>query len=34
VFVGVLVIGVVGVTLDLSLRWLESRLQSWLHTAH
>jgi sulfonate transport system permease protein len=34
VFVGVIVIGVVGVTLDLSLRWLESRLQSWLHTAH
>jgi sulfonate transport system permease protein len=34
VFVGVIVIGVVGVTLDLSLRWLESRLQSLLHTAH
>jgi sulfonate transport system permease protein len=34
VFVGVIVIGIVGVTLDLSLRWLESRLQSWLHTTH
>jgi sulfonate transport system permease protein len=34
VFVGVIVIGVIGVTLDLSLRILESRLQSWLHFAH
>lgn len=33
VFVGVIVIGIVGVTLDLSLRWLEARLQSWRHTA-
>lgn len=31
VFVGLIVIGVVGVTLDLSLRWLEVRLQSWRH---
>lgn len=31
VFVGVIVIGIVGVTLDLSLRWIESRLQSWRH---
>jgi sulfonate transport system permease protein len=31
VFVGVIMIGVVGVLLDLSLRWLESRLQSWRH---
>ena len=34
VFVGVIVIGVVGVALDLILRWLEARLQSWQHTAH
>ena len=34
VFVGVIVIGVIGVTLDLSLSFLESRLQSWLHTVH
>jgi sulfonate transport system permease protein len=34
VFVGVIVIGIVGVTLDLTLRWLESRLQGWLHTTH
>jgi sulfonate transport system permease protein len=34
VFVGVIVIGIVGVALDLVLRWLESRLQSRLHTAH
>lgn len=33
VFVGVIVIGIVGVALDLILRWLESRLQSWRHTA-
>jgi len=34
VFVGLLVIGLVGVTLDVSLRYLESRLQSWRHAAH
>jgi sulfonate transport system permease protein len=34
VFVGVIVIGVIGVTLDFSLRWLESRLQKRLHFAH
>jgi sulfonate transport system permease protein len=34
VFVGVIVIGVVGVVLDVSLRWLEVRLQSWRHAAH
>ncbi|BBJ00510.1 hypothetical protein FGKAn22_22020 [Ferrigenium kumadai] len=34
VFVGVIVIGIVGVTLDLVLRWLESSLQRRLHTAH
>ncbi len=34
VFVGVIVIGIVGVSLDLSLRWIESRLQSWRHAAH
>jgi sulfonate transport system permease protein len=34
VFVGLLVIGLVGVTLDLSLHYLESRLQSWRHAAH
>lgn len=33
VFVGVIVIGIVGVLLDLSLRWMESRLQSWRHAA-
>jgi ABC-type nitrate/sulfonate/bicarbonate transport system permease component len=32
--VGVIVIGVVGVALDVSLRWLEVRLQSWRHAAH
>lgn len=31
VFVGVIVIGIVGVLLDLVLRGLESRLQSWRH---
>ncbi|HXU93003.1 MAG TPA: ABC transporter permease [Gallionella sp.] len=31
VFVGLIVIGVVGLALDLSLRWLESRLQGWRH---
>lgn len=34
VFVGVIVIGVVGVVLDVSLRWLEVRLQSWRHAAY
>jgi sulfonate transport system permease protein len=34
VFVGVIVIGIVGVTLDITLRWLESRLQSWRHATH
>lgn len=34
VFVGVIVIGIVGVALDLILRWLESHLQSWRHTDH
>lgn len=34
VFVGVIVIGVVGVALDVSLRWLEVRLQSWRHATH
>ncbi len=34
VFVGLLVIGLVGVALDVSLRYLESRLQSWRHAAH
>jgi sulfonate transport system permease protein len=34
VFVGLLVIGLVGVTLDLSLRLLESRLQGWRHATH
>lgn len=33
VFVGLLVIGIVGVTLDFALRSLESRLQSWRHAA-
>ena len=30
---GMVVIGVVGVLLDLALRWIESRLQSWRQTA-
>lgn len=34
VFVGVIVIGAVGVALDLILRWLEARVQSWQHAAH
>lgn len=34
VFVGVIVIGIVGVALDLILRGLEARVQSWQHTAH
>jgi sulfonate transport system permease protein len=33
VFVGVIVIGIVGVLLDLVLRSLESRLQCWRHAA-
>jgi sulfonate transport system permease protein len=33
VFVGVIVIGLVGVTLDVTLRSLEARLQNWRHEA-